>query len=338
MGHGSASLRGVCFEDCIVCVAYNLQLLQCDCNKHDQPPMTGLNLLREDMNITISSTGKHATLCALTLVSASALAQTYTVKIGGGYIDPRATSSSLEGTLPTGFSGAPVVPLSSGNRLEVMPKSTLLFSIERSINEHWGAELVLGFPPTHDVKLRASDIVKHGAATAAQIKASLGADAFTNMTTVTRPTTGTIAVAGGAANYVSLRVADNVNQYDGVTVARVKQTAPTLFLNYKFLDASSSLRPYLGVGVNYTNFKVTSTDAGNSLYNDGPVRISSTDSIGLAFQMGANYKFDKNWLVSASWATAGVKNNVTIRTNSSQQTLSYRFHPSVFSLMVGYQY
>ncbi len=275
---------------------------------------------------------------AATLGTGAVCAQTYTVKIGGGYIDPRATSSSLEGTLPTGFAGAPVVPLSAGNRLEVMPKSTLLFSVERSINEHWSAELVLGFPPTHDVKLRVSDKIKAGAARAAQVKGSLGADAFTNLTTVTRPTTGTIAAVGGAENYVSLRVADNVNQYDDVTVARVKQTAPTLFLNYKFLDASSALRPYVGVGINYTNFKITSTDAGNNLYGDGPVRISSTDSIGLAFQMGANYKLDKNWLVSASWATAGVKNNVTIRTNLSEQTLSYRFHPSVFSLMVGYQY
>ncbi|WP_290642620.1 OmpW family outer membrane protein [Aquabacterium sp.] len=286
------------------------------------------------MNITLSSTGKCAALCALTLVSASALAQTYTVKIGGGYIDPRATSSSLEGTLPTGFAGAPVVPLSEGNHLQVMPKSTVLFSVERSIDDHWGAELVLGFPPTHDVKLRVSDAIKAGAATAAQIKAGLGADAFTNPA----KTSAAITAAGGATNYVKLRVADNVNQYDDVTVARVKQTAPTLFLNYKFLDATSALRPYIGVGVNYTNFKVTSTEAGNNLYGDGPVRISSTDSIGLAFQMGANYKFDKNWLVSASWATAGVKNNVTIRTNLSEQTLSYRFHPSVFSLMVGYQY
>ena len=286
------------------------------------------------MNFTLSTTAKCAALCALTLASASAFAQTYTVKIGGGYIDPRATSSSLEGTLPTGFSGAPVVPLSEGNRLEVMPKSTVLFSIERSINDHWGAELVLGFPPTHDVKLRVSDKIKAGAAAGAPIKAALGADAFTNPA----KTAAAITAAGGASNYVSLRVADNVNQYDGVTVARVKQTAPTLFLNYKFLDAASTLRPYVGVGINYTNFKVTSTDAGNNLYSDGPVRISSTDSIGLAFQMGANYKFDKNWLVSASWATAGVKNNVTIRTNSSEQTLTYRFHPSVFSLMLGYQY
>lgn len=94
----------------------------------------------------------------------------------------------------------------------------------------------------------------------------------------------------------------------------------------------------MGVGINYTNFKVTSTQAGNDLYNDGPVRISSTDSIGLAFQVGGTYKFDKNWSASAGWTTAAVKNNVTIRTNTSEQTLTYRFHPSVFSLMVGYSY
>lgn len=275
------------------------------------------------------------TLGMLAIGAASAaLAQTYTFKIGAGRIDPRATSGDLEGTLPTGFAGAPVVPLPPGNHLEVMPKSTLLFSVERALDDHWGAELVLGIPPTHDVKLRVSDSVKSGAANAALIKGALGADAFTNPA----KTVAAITASGGAANYVQLRVADNVNQYDGVVVARVKQVAPTLFLNYKFLQASSALRPYVGVGINYTNFKITSTQAGNDLYNDGPVRISSTDSIGLAFQMGANYKFDKNWLISASWATAAVKNNVTIRTDHSEQTASYRFHPSVFSLMVGYQY
>jgi outer membrane protein len=149
---------------------------------------------------------------------------------------------------------------------------------------------------------------------------------------------GAGAPAAALAAYKQLATAANIAPYDGVTVARVKQAAPTLFLNYKFLDASSSLRPYVGVGINYTNFKVTSTQAGNNLYNDGPVRITSTDSIGLAFQTGVNYSLDKNWLISAGWATAAVKNNVTIRTNTSQQNLSYRFHPSVFSLMVGYKY
>ncbi len=283
-------------------------------------------------------------LCAVAcgVIPFAASAQTYTFKIGAGRIDPRATSSDLEGTLPsnlpTGLGLPAVINVPAGNQLEVMPKSTVLFSIERSFDDHWSAELVLGIPPTHDVKLRVSDAIKHGAAQAAAIKASLGSDAFTNTTTITRATTGTIAVAGGAANFVSLAVADRVAAYDDVTVARVKQTAPTLFLNYKFLDASSALRPYVGVGFNYTNFKVTSTGAGDTLYNDGPVRISSTDSIGLAFQTGINYKLDKSWSLNAGWATAGVKNNVTIRTNNTEQRLSYRFHPSVFSLMVGYSY
>ncbi|MBI5925989.1 MAG: outer membrane beta-barrel protein [Aquabacterium sp.] len=267
------------------------------------------------MNITISSIGKHAALCALTLVSASALAQTYTFKIGGGYIDPRATSSDIKGTLPTGVGALPLYPVPPGNQLQVQPKSTLLFSISRSFNDNWEAELVLGVPPEHDVKLRVGDGVKATAATPNGVVATLPLQ-----------------------SQVGVGVARHVAAYDGVVVAKVKQTAPTLFLNYKFLDASSALRPYVGVGFNYTHFKVTSTAAGDALYDDGPVRISSTDSIGLAFQAGANYKFDKNWSLNAAWATAGVKNNVTINTNSSEQTLSYRFHPSVFSLMVGYQY
>lgn len=272
----------------------------------------------------------------LGLTATAAMAQTYTLKVGAGHIDPRATSGDLQGTITTGASSPlpSTVALTPGNQLEVQPKSTLLFSIERTFDDHWAAELVLGIPPKHDVKLRVSDEIKAGAARAAAVKASAGADAFTNPAKFSAVSTA----VGGATNYVKLKVADNVNQYDGAVVARVKQIAPTLFLNYKFLEASSAFRPYVGVGVNYTNFKVTSTQAGTNLYNDGPVRISSTDSIGLAFQMGASYKFDKNWSLNAAWYTAGVKNNVTIRTNSTEQTAAYRFHPSVFSVMVGYQF
>ena len=63
-----------------------------------------------------------------------------------------------------------------------------------------------------------------------------------------------------------------------------------------------------------------------------------TNSIGLAFQMGLGYKLDKNWSVNAGWTTAAVKNDIKIRTNTSEQTASYRFHPSVFSLTAGYQF
>lgn len=280
-------------------------------------------------------------LAVLTAVAAGSVsAQTYTVKIGGGYIDPRATSGDIEGTLPDHAGGTVTAP--AGNNLQVMPKATMLFSIERAFNDNWSAELILGVPPTHDVKLRVGDTVKNGATlysqTLTQAGSSNPATVIGWLATNRYSSYGAQAGAVATAAYKQMATAALIASYDGQKVAKVRQTAPTLFLNYKFLDASSALRPYVGVGINYTNFKVTSTSAGDALYNDGPVRISSTDSIGLAFQVGANYKFDKNWLVSASWATAGVKNNVTIRTNVSEQQVSYRFHPSVFSLMVGYQF
>jgi outer membrane protein len=246
----------------------------------------------------------------LGLTASAAMAQTYTFKLGAGSIDPRATSSDISGTIAAHHpvSGAFVTNLTTtgGMQLEVQRKTALLFSIERSFDSHWSAELMLGLPPTHDVKLRSESPV------------------------VTAPAPAYNAFAVGAK--AKLQAAD------GEVVAKVKQIAPTIFLNYHFMEASAACRPFVGAGVNYTNFKVTATDAGTELYGDGPVRISSTDSIGLAFHMGVDYKLNKNWLVSAAWATAAVKNNITIRTDHSEQTASYRFHPSVFSVMLGYQF
>jgi outer membrane protein len=275
------------------------------------PPWRDLSSLTHYflMTTSISKTGARVALCILACSAASAFAQTYTIKVGGAYIDPRATSSALEGTLPfvhptLGYRGN--VSTTDGIQLEVQKKNTLVISIERAFNENWSAELVFGYPPKHDVKLRAS-----------------------NPTVVASPLPSTAAANGVAAH---------VAADDGHVVATVRQWAPTLFLNYTFGDASQSLRPFVGAGVNYTRFKASSNEVGNALYSDGPVRIDLTDSIGLAFHLGANYKLDKHWLVNASWSTAAVKNNMTIRTTHTQQNAFYRFHPSVFSLMVGYAY
>ncbi|MDE2402863.1 MAG: outer membrane beta-barrel protein [Burkholderiales bacterium] len=258
------------------------------------------------MNTSKFSLTSGAALLALlaTLVAGTASAQTYTVKVGAGYIDPRATSSDLQGSMPSGAS----VP--SGLQLQVQPQSALLFSIARSFNEHWEAELVLGFPPTHDVKLRVNN--PQLAAGAAAYKAG----------------TITAATAGAA----------HIESYNDQVVATVKQIAPTAFINYRFREASSAFRPYVGVGINYTHMKADANDLGTSFYNDGPVRIQLSDSFGLAFQAGVNYKLDKNWSLNASWATAAVSNHITINTNNSQQDANYRIHPSVFSVMVGYTY
>lgn len=244
---------------------------------------------------------------AATLMAGSAFAQSgYTIKLGYGSIDPRATSSDLKGTLPAynkdagGYLGN--VAVSSGVSLEVQTQDTLMFSIERALNDNWAVELRLGYPPKHDVKLRVNN----------------------------PELTGSAALVNG----VKAKLAAN----NGLVVAGVRQWAPTLFLNYKFGDKTNALRPWVGVGVNHTTFKSSTNAVGDELYHDGGVRVKLSDSTGLAFQTGVTYQLDQNWSLQASWMTAAVKHNLTTYTEHSSQKATYRFHPSVFAAVVAYSF
>lgn len=241
---------------------------------------------------------KFAAYAVLCVMAGSASAQSYTFKLGGAHLDPRATSSDLEGVFPAWASNAPVP---GGVQLEVQSKSTIYFSVARAINDHWEAELSLGVPPKADVKLRVSDSAKV------------------------------------LSSYLA--------RYDNETVARITAVTPTVFLNYKFGEASSKYRPFVGVGVNYSHITATTNSVGDRFYaydgmdhSEAPVKIKLTDSFGLAFQAGVSYKLDEKWSVHASWMTAAVKNNVEITTPTSHQSASYRYHPSVFTAAVGYSF
>lgn len=125
---------------------------------------------------------------------------------------------------------------------------------------------------------------------------------------------------------------------NGQIAAKVRQVAPTLFANYKFFEKNSPLRPFVGVGVNYTRFdKASSTAAGNA-FNGGPTSISLEDSIGLALQGGLTYHFDNQWSFSTAVMTAQVKSKITTNTLGIVRTADIKFHPSVLTLAVGYSF
>lgn len=125
---------------------------------------------------------------------------------------------------------------------------------------------------------------------------------------------------------------------DGQLGAKVRQIGPSLFANYKFLEKSSRLRPFVGVGVNYTRFdKTSSTAAGNAL-NGGPTSITLKDSTGLALQAGATYRFDPQWSVSASLATAQVQSKISTNTLGIERTADITFKPRVFTVAMGYSF
>ena len=129
-----------------------------------------------------------------------------------------------------------------------------------------------------------------------------------------------------------------VSAYQGQTIAKIRQFAPTVFLNYSFGDSSSALRPFVGVGVNYTKFdKRSSTNIGNSL-NGGPTDIQLSDSWGLAAQVGLEYRINDKWSLHGSLATARVKTTLTATTAGAARVMDITFHPVVLTMTAGYRF
>jgi outer membrane protein len=121
-------------------------------------------------------------------------------------------------------------------------------------------------------------------------------------------------------------------------IGTVRQIAPTLFANYKFGEATAKFRPFVGIGINYTMFdQANSTPLFNQI-SGGTTNNKLTDSWGLAAQVGASYKLDGPWSVSASWSTADVKSTLTNNTYGIERKTDIQFNPSVFILAVGYSF
>lgn len=120
------------------------------------------------------------------------------------------------------------------------------------------------------------------------------------------------------------------------TIAEVKQLPPSLMAQYYFGDKLDKLRPYLGVGINYTtfydtNFNQTGRDAGLS-------DLSVKDSWGVATQAGLDYNLDDNWLINMSVWWMDIDTEVKFKAGGEQQNINTRIDPWVFMFGVGYRF
>lgn len=125
-------------------------------------------------------------------------------------------------------------------------------------------------------------------------------------------------------------------------ISSVKQVAPTFFANYHFGELLPQLRPFVGLGINYTHFTdARSTPSGNAA-SGGPTRIELKDSWGLAGHVGFNYAIDKQWSLVGTVAAAKVKSDVTATTTTTTgdivRTTTIDFRPVAYTLSVGYSF
>lgn len=113
---------------------------------------------------------------------------------------------------------------------------------------------------------------------------------------------------------------------NGAKAGSAEHLPPILSLQYHFAPGGT-VRPYAGVGINYTTFMKEKLDNGADL------RLSS--SWGLALQAGADVALDKNWTVGADVRYARIATDVNI---GGANTGRIHIDPIVFGLNVGYRF
>ena len=122
-------------------------------------------------------------------------------------------------------------------------------------------------------------------------------------------------------------------------IAEVRALPITLLGQYRFLEAKSAFRPYLGAGVTYAKFYKAKSTAALSALTGGtpsnPTTISFKSKFAGTLQAGASYSFSERWFVDANLTHTFLKTRATLSTG---QTLDAKVDPDSYSISVGYTF
>ncbi|MGF6659828.1 outer membrane protein [Paraburkholderia atlantica] len=133
-------------------------------------------------------------------------------------------------------------------------------------------------------------------------------------------------------------------------LATTRSWPPILFFKYFFGDAQQKVRPFVGVGVNYTWYSHTElnpTFSGALRQVAGPggqVKASLSSSWNPAFDVGASYNIGKNWYATASVTYLPMKTNATVSSVAANgrtvlsNTTRITANPWIGFLGIGYRF
>jgi len=126
----------------------------------------------------------------------------------------------------------------------------------------------------------------------------------------------------------------------GNKIADIKQLPPSLVAQYHFLDTSYALRPFIGVGINYTAFfDEQPSEALKATLGTDDVEVKLDDSFGFMAQVGANYKIDANWGLHAMVSIMDIDTDATVYANGAKAlTSTVELDPVVAMFGVRYSF
>ncbi len=125
-------------------------------------------------------------------------------------------------------------------------------------------------------------------------------------------------------------------------IAEIMVLPPTLTLQYHFMPNNPSFRPYAGVGVNYSIFY--SQDATASLVGAlGPTDVDLDNSVGVAFQLGADFPIGERWFLNADVKYIQIDTDATLTSTvggdaAVVRTVEVDLDPIVAGVGVGFRF
>ena len=114
----------------------------------------------------------------------------------------------------------------------------------------------------------------------------------------------------------------------GTPIGSLKHLPPVLSLQYHFTDLPA-VRPYLGVGVNYTRFSDVSFNAATTTALQPSIK---KNSFGLALQAGLDVPVGGGWLVNADIKKVQIKTDVS---SSGTKVGTFKVDPWLLSVGIG---
>jgi outer membrane protein len=116
---------------------------------------------------------------------------------------------------------------------------------------------------------------------------------------------------------------------EGTKIGSVKELPPTLMVQYHFMP-DSDFRPYAGVGVNLTlisSVNLTVPGVTNT-------EVDKT-SVGLAVQVGADWKIEDKWFLNVDLKKVSIKTDVKL---DGTKLTTLKIDPLLLSVGVGYRF
>jgi len=116
-----------------------------------------------------------------------------------------------------------------------------------------------------------------------------------------------------------------------------KHLPPTVSALYFFGSANSSIRPFIGAGLNYTTF--FSKDLSNSAITElGASGLDLDDSWGLAGRAGVDFEISEKWHFNASVWTIDIDTDANFSSALGNVSASVDIDPWVYMISLGYKF